>query len=1058
MEKKYICYIYRLILCNDKIFLFGFVIKCDNFCFLDKLPVFNDSEIEISFSILDENEYNEFINKYVNDNIFSFDLLKQNGNEMDIKYISEAKLNKPKDSYSFISLHKFKKLFINDYDFGNIDMSNIVEKLKKYAAPFFYNNSIPIGSFYIMKNNILFYNPPFKVNVDIYSSEVNLSFDDSVVSNTARLIIYSNNDEIIFDSIINIDSLEKDITMSMLPTGYSLEIFYETGESIYYENYHLLLEIDLKMHIMQNMLTISDILSKKNKDLKKISLRDDPIHSKISYINKINNTKLKDYIIYNQYIEDKFINERSDYIKLNGIESYWFEKISSTECINKIIELVKESDEAVFIDPYFDAFDDLNDKNTNMNSTQNMMVLINRLVGNITIITTSKNGSYLSSQLSNICKLFELTNTNIILKTINNVKMHDRYLLLKKGNNILLYSLTNSINSVMGEYPLGILSINILKNDKLREYIYNILNTSVEFFNMKNFINKNRIKHRYEYIEYLIDDIKSKAIENILTNNINGFIEKYNKLKNDDEILAFLALSDTLAHINQNDYSILTDIFNQDIELISDKTELLIKMEKYLFDNHYKKLGVTLTHSNSLLDIIKKDELSIINYIEIYKSLNFPQRVRFNIYSWMIFLKSLYRIDSDSIVNYIKKSNINGGELQIDALNIIINEYVYLDENTNINTNIMKMILMYKVIVSIYKINGLDINLIQEKINILKKLNISNSIIFSSFIYSDIFFENGRTELNTIIDDFIKLNIFKNIINNFNISDIIKVLKNNRIIDFQILNKIINSDLIENNDINIEIKLLNMYFEHNTNIWNTIFNDWDYIYHICILLHSLDNFKSSSKVLNNLLKINNISNIDDGLLCVPIFDKIYNQYFDKDNLKEKVCIILYLFTEIIEDSKYFIDKVITIYLNIHSGFIYVSELIEFIMLKSVFNCYYCDEINNVNNNGFKQFLEELQKDNNLKMIYDVFNDYTNYSYDSLKVLFEYIDCISKKSNIDNLRKYLIDIVIKIIYSIFNNQIEDDNKFEIEFDKLINIINNILKDMYNGDISIDVNYI
>ncbi|WP_144445058.1 hypothetical protein, partial [Brachyspira hyodysenteriae] len=270
---------------------------------------------------------------------------------------------------------------------------------------------------------------------------------------------------------------------------------------------------------------------------------------------------------------------------------------------------------------------------------------------------------------------------------------------------------------------------------------------------------------------------------------------------------------------------------------------------------------------------------------------------------------------------------------------------------------------MYKVIDSIYKVNCVDINLIENKIDILKKLNIPNSIIFSAFIYSYIFFENGRTELNAIIDDFIKLNIFKNIINKSNISDIVKVLKNHNIVDFYILNKIINSDLIENNDVDTKIKLLNMYFEHNTNIWNTIFNDWNYIYHINILLYSLYDSKAVFKVLNNLLKINNISSIDDELLCVPIFDKIYNQYFYKNNLKN-VCIILYLFTEIIEDSKYFIDKVITIYLNIHSGFIYVSELIEFIMLKGVFNCYYCDEINNINNNGFKQFLEELQKDNN----------------------------------------------------------------------------------------------
>ncbi|KLI18311.1 VPA1262 family protein [Brachyspira hyodysenteriae] len=1043
MEKKYICYIYNLILGNDKIFLFGFVIKCDNFCFLDKLPVFNDSEIEISFSILDKNEYNEFINKYINDNIFSFDLLKQNGNDMDIKYISEAKLNKSKNLYSFISLHKFKKLFINDYDFGNIDMSNIVEKLKKYAAPFFYNDSIPIGTFYIMENNILFYNTPIKINIDIYSSEVHLSFDDSVLGNIARLIIYSY-DEIIFDSIINIVNIDylKNITVSMLPTGYSLEIFDETGESIYYENYHLLLEIDLKMHIMQNILSITDILSKKNKDLRNISLKDNTIHSKISYIDKINNTELKDYIIYNQYIKDKFINDRCDYTKFNASESYWFEKINSTECVNKMIELVKESDEAIFIDPYFDAFDDLNNKDNNMNSTQNMMVLINRLVGNITIITTSKNSDYLSSQLSNIYKLFELTNTNVILKTINNVKMHDRYLLLKRGNNVLLYSLTNSINSVMVEYPLGVLYIDILKNDKLREYIYNILNNSIEFFNMKDVIKNNKNKYKNKYIKYLVDDIENNSIDYVLKNNINGFIEKYNKLKNDDEIIAFLALSDTLSHINQNNYTILADIFNKDIELISDKTELLIKMEKYLFNNHYEKSGLTLTYSNSLLDIIKKDELSIENYIEISNALDYSGREIFGIYVWTIFIKNIYKIDPDSIVNYIKKSSLNGGELQILALDIIINKYFYLNENSNVNTNIMKMIFMYKVIDSIYKVNCVDINLIENKIDILKKLNIPNSIIFSAFIYSYIFFENGRTELNAIIDDFIKLNIFKNIINKSNISDIVKVLKNHNIVDFYILNKIINSDLIENNDVDTKIKLLNMYFEHNTNIWNTIFNDWNYIYHINILLYSLYDSKAVFKVLNNLLKINNISSIDDELLCVPIFDKIYNQYFYKNNLKN-VCIILYLFTEIIEDSKYFIDKVITIYLNIHSGFIYVSELIEFIMLKGVFNCYYCDEINNINNNGFKQFLEELQKDNNLKVIYDIFNDYSNYSYNSLKLLFGCTDCIYKKSN---MGYFLIDIIIEIIHSIFKNQIEDENKLKIEFDKLTDIINNILNDM------------
>ena len=1047
MEKKYICYIYNLILGNEKIFLFGFVIKYDNFCFLDKLPTFNDSEIEISFSILDKNKYNEFINKCINDNIFSFNLLKQNGNDINIKYISYIKLNKPKNSYSFISLHKFKKLFINDHDFDNIDITNIVEKLKKYAYPFFDDNYTPIGSFYVMENNIAFYDNQIEVNIDIYSSKVNLLFDNSMLNNTARLIIYSDNNEITFDSIISIDSLDKNITASTIPTGYSLEIFNETGESIYYKNSHLLLEMDLKINILENELTINDILSKKNKELNTISLKNYPMHSKISYIKKINDIKLKDYITYYKYIRDKLINDRYNYTKFNRVKSYWFEKINSTECINKITKLVKEADEAIFIDPYFDAFDDLNDKN--MNSTQNMMVLPNRLVGNITIITTSKNTEYLSSQLSNTCKLFELKRTNIILKTINNFKMHDRYLLLKKENDVILYSLTNSINSVMGEYPLGILYVNIFENDNLREYIYNILNNATESFNMKDVIENNKNIYKNKYIKYLIDNMENNTTDEVFIKDINSFIKKYNELKSDDEIIAFLALSDTLGRINQNNYQILLDIFYKDIELISDKTGLLIKIEKYLFDNNYKKSSITLTYSSKLLDIIKKDELSIENYIKISNALYYSGGEIFSLYVWRIFIEYIYKIDPDSIVNYIKKSSLNDVELQIKALNIIINKYYYLNENSNVNTNIIKMLLMYKIINSINKTNGLDINLIEGKINILKNLNIPNSTIFLAFIYSHIFFENGRTEFNATIDDFIKLDIFKNIINKFNISEVIKVLKNHYMLDLQILNKIINSDLIENNNTDIKIKLLNMYFENNTNISNIIFNNgFYYIYQLVVLLSSFDNYKDAFKILNNLLKINNISNIDDELLCIPIFDKICNQYFNTNNLKEKVCIILYLFTEIIKDSNFYIDKVITIYLNIHSGFIYTSELIKFIMLKGIFNCYYCNEATNINNNAFKQFLEELKKDNNLKVIYDIFNDYNNYSYDSLKVLFEYIYSISKKNNINNnVEEHLINIVVEIISLTFNNQIKDQNEFQAEYDKLTDIVNNIIKDIW-----------
>lgn len=219
MDNKYICYIYNLVSENKKIFLFGFIIKCNEFILNNESNFFeidlkeyypNEKyKIELSYSILNENEFTNFYNKSINEEIFSYDLLKQNGNNINVKYISEISLNEVDNNYSIISLHKFKNLWLQEYNFGDFDISGIINIMQEYASPLFDKNSIPLGYFYIMKDNIIFYKQPAEVNFSIEDTNINIKFDSNFINYKTKLILESATSEIIFNGIIDIDDIEK---------------------------------------------------------------------------------------------------------------------------------------------------------------------------------------------------------------------------------------------------------------------------------------------------------------------------------------------------------------------------------------------------------------------------------------------------------------------------------------------------------------------------------------------------------------------------------------------------------------------------------------------------------------------------------------------------------------------------------------------------------------------------------------------------------------------------------------------------------------------------------
>ena len=1071
MDNKYICYIYNLVAENEKIFLFGFIIKCDefivnngsNFFKIDLKEYYPDEKykIELSYSILNENEFTDFYNKSINEEIFSYNLLKQNGNNINLKYISEISLNKIDNNYSIISLHKFKNLWIQEYNFGDLDISGIINTMQEYASPFFDKNSIPLGYFYIMKDNIIFYKPIAEVNFSIEDTNINIKFDSNFIGYKAKLILESATREIIFNGIMDIDDIEKNIVVSVPPSAHTLEIFDKDGNMIYRETINKLIEFNGNINIIEKQISINDLLSKKNKNLSALPSHNTNIPLKINAFDSSNNLKLKNLYRHYRNIFDRNINKTNSIKNGNSYneESYWFENISNKECIDKIIDLVKESDEAIFIDPFFEV-NKKPQNDTDMKGIQNLFLLLNRLSGNITIISKLENKDYLISQIKNISNLFSLNNLNIKLRIINdnNLKLHDRYLLIKKQNVLKLYSMTNSLNSAIKDYPFGIFYIDINKDDELKEYIYNIVfNKSNEAFNLEDFLKENK-ENINNYIKNLIGDIdiNSENIKKILDENYNNIIDKYKELKKENEAIAYLSLSGILAYISPNIdiYKSIEKVIKDDISSISDKTSLLLEVEKYLINLYYKKSGLSFYMRNEILDIIKDNKFSIKSYINVNKVCSYGYRNnRPSIYGWTFLLEKIYCISPDTLVDFITKSKCKEADLYSEVIAIIINNRYVLNRHNNINSPFLNMILLSEKINSnMNHTKTTDTSKIETDIYNLMKMNIPKYIIFLGFIYSKVFYNFQTNLFDENIDNFFNLDIFKDIFNNDNIDDIIQILDKPRKYEFQILNKIINSHLIKETNVKNKLvkEFLIKYFSKSNFFWYSFADEYTIISEIINIINSL-NDAGKKDILKSLL--NKCCIIEDNKkLNIPAFTNIDYKHCNNNYLEKKVDTMFFIYCRCSEESYKSIDEVIIRFLNLKSNFINYSGIMLFLILDSIFACHFNNIDNTLNNNNFQKFLEELKNDSNLKIFYELYNDYNNINDSSLENLCDYIDMFY---NINNNNEYVnsLDIIIKTIYMILFNKVSNEEEANNNYTNLIDKFNSILRDKYNGSIYI-----
>ena len=114
------------------------------------------------------------------------------------------------------------------------------------------------------------------------------------------------------------------------------------------------------------------------------------------------------------------------------------------------------------------------------------------------------------------------------------------------------------------------------------------------------------------------------------------------------------------------------------------------------------------------------------------------------------------------------------------------------------------------------------------------------------------------------------------------------------------------------------------------------------------------------------------------------------------------------------------------------------------MIDSIFACHFNNINYTLNNNNFKKFLEELKNDSNLKIFYELYNDYDNFNSESLKNLFYYINTICKLNNYQKIYINLVNISIDIIYKILQCKIKNIDKLNSKLEYLNDIISLELK--------------
>ena len=569
-------------------------------------------------------------------------------------------------------------------------------------------------------------------------------------------------------------------------------------------------------------------LSNREDNKKEINAESDKLNNVyLYYIEKIKNlTYEKNKLLTSNYDFFIKINELSQIIEeKNKIISEKFKENSSNEL--KVLNLEQQ-------------FKSINIKyNETSKQLKEAQEKINELslekLGNVVFqekILDNKNNIKQHQQENKILQL----NENLEQLTIKFSKLNKDYNELKETNEQLMNDnklKKEKIENITKEKNQMIKEINNLKTElnikeeqmktKINEYENKIIYGKKNIYKDNNKKNDNK---DMEQIQFLINNIYEKIVNNIDNNRINNNISLF--LKNNTNDIAKLNEINkqiNLFFVNKEIYSLITEENEKLKNHIKDIINLTLEKTNITYIEKFKENFINISFEQLIL--------KIINYIKVYKICFLLQKIKTSInygekyINWLIekdFLKS-----SNSSIEELKSeiNNIKGEindikqMLKTDSLNFEnkIKNFLSKDEikveinniqkkYENIITDIFEYFLKYKASNLKYHENK-EILILQIPIktyNLMIENNMKNLQLISQSIDSwNLYVNNDLNENNDKI--FQEIINMTNILNNLEYNNISEAMINNNIENEK--NKenseILNNDIINNENNNHSI-------------------------------------------------------------------------------------------------------------------------------------------------------------------------------------------------------------------------------------------------------------
>lgn len=459
---------------NNFIFIYGLSLPTKSDYQVTKsqrFKVTNNLDIMCYTTISDKNIFNENrldFENFIQENIYSCDIIHkkqtiQSNNSSDKVTIPQSIFQKP------INVKTYYTSSLEDQDFKEEELALIAKELENLTnQPFSNNYSKRLFSFEI-----------FEISLDLEEtnkSDLELNRDRNLEQDKGiyffkksesdineyliHLIVYNEDKEVIFDGfkLIKKEDIRTEIFTSNLSIDGSMEywIFDLSGKLLDKNKYSFFKYMSHSIQLRSETYEISKSNFSKRSRLSRqnqmVETYSSTIGSRMGEPNRV----------------ESFINIISNNIKnyfdTKEQRSFFFEKGDNfydlKNFLNKLIE--KDSCTLTIIDPYVSE-----------NSLDYLYLLENKSVKIRLISCRNESFDKLKENL-NLLKDFNIPLSNLSFYNLKEKSFHDRYIHIKSNEKEEVYSLSNSINNLLINYPnILLVKIEDTTKKKLLEYFNN---------------------------------------------------------------------------------------------------------------------------------------------------------------------------------------------------------------------------------------------------------------------------------------------------------------------------------------------------------------------------------------------------------------------------------------------------------------------------------------------------------------------------------------------------------------------------------------------------------